>query len=65
MRMRMPMRDALGDADADGDGVGDGSGGAGTMQYERSVTSISSASFASSAFARVSKHPIRSPVGCQ
>ena len=56
--------DALGDADAEGDGVGEGSGGAGRMQYERSVTVTSSASFASSAFARVSKHRIRSPVAC-
>ncbi len=61
--------DGVGDADApgeaDGEGVGltSGSGAAGTMQYVRSVTSISRASFASWAFARVEKHRIRSPVG--
>jgi hypothetical protein len=59
--------EAEGDEEADGSGVaeglGEGSGGTGTTQNVRFVTSIFNASFASSAFARFSKHPIRSPVG--
>ena len=55
--------DADGAAVAEGLGVGDGSGATGTRQYERFVTSIFNASFASSAFALLLKHPIWSPVG--
>lgn len=60
-----PDAEAEGDAVVEGlaDGVGDGSAGAGSTQKVRFATSIRRASFASCAFPRLLKHPIRSPDG--